>query len=187
MVQPGDRCAVVDGSVSSHVDLSLDWVVLAYTAAVATATVAFFGTVPALRATRIEPIDALKAPGGNARLGGGRSLHSRFAHSGSSGLVIAQVAFSLVLMAAAGLFIRTFDHLANVPLGFDPERVLVISVDTAREARDPGTRYRTTTCSWPQFAACLVSRTWLRPCGHLWAVAGSCRMLREGQSTRNAS
>lgn len=122
-------------------DLSLGWQVFAYTAAVAAATVVFFGTVPALSATQIEPIDALKAPGGNSSPGGGRSLYTKLGHGGSSGLVIAQVALSLVLMAAAGLFIRTFDHLANVPLGFDSDRVLVISVDTARAARDPGTSY----------------------------------------------
>jgi predicted permease len=50
------------------------------------------------------------------------------------------VAFSLVVMAAAGLFIRTFDQLASVPLGFDPDRVLVIDVDTARARVDPGAR-----------------------------------------------
>jgi predicted permease len=122
-------------------DLSLDWAVLAYTAAVTVATVAFFGTVPALRATRIAPIEALKATGINARPAGGGSLHGKLASGGSSGLVIAQVAFSLVLMAAAGLFIRTFDHLAGVPLGFDADRVLVIDVDTARVAMDPGARY----------------------------------------------
>ena len=122
-------------------DLSLDWTVLAYTAALTVTTVVLFGTMPALRATRTVPIEALKATGINARPGGGGSLHSKLAHGGSSGLVIAQVAFSLVLMAAAGLFIRTFDRLASVPLGFDPDRVLVIEVDTARVAMDPEARH----------------------------------------------
>jgi predicted permease len=122
-------------------DLSLDWAVLTYTAAVTVATVVLFGTVPALRATRIAPIEALKAPGGNTRRGGGGSAHGLLATGGSSSLVIAQVAFSLVLMAAAGLFIRTFDQLASVPLGFDPDRVLVIDVDTARARVDPAARF----------------------------------------------
>jgi putative ABC transport system permease protein len=122
-------------------DLSLDWAVLAYTAAVTVATVVFFGTVPALRATRIAPIEALKATGTNARSGGRGSPHSVLANGGSSSLVIAQVAFSLVLMAAAGLFIRTFEQLAGVPLGFDPDRVLVIDVDTARAGVDPAARF----------------------------------------------
>ena len=122
-------------------DLSLDWAVLAYTAAVTVATVVFFGTVPALRATRIAPIEALRATGTNARSGGARSPHSLLANGGSSSLVIAQVAFSLVLMAAAGLFIRTFGQLASVPLGFDPDRVLVIDVDTARAVVEPAARF----------------------------------------------
>jgi predicted permease len=122
-------------------DLSLDWTVLMYTAAVTVATVILFGTIPALRATRIAPIEALKATGINARPAGGGSLHSKLASGGSSGLVILQVAISLVLMAAAGLFIRTFDHLASVPLGFDPHRVLIIDVDTARVPMDSGARY----------------------------------------------
>lgn len=73
-------------------DLSLDCAVLACTAAVAVATVMFFGTVPALRATRIAPIEALKATGVNTRPGGGGSPHSLLANGGSGGLVIAQVA-----------------------------------------------------------------------------------------------
>jgi len=140
----GSRVLVAQLSTAQSavtLDLSLDWAVLAYTAAVTVTTVAFFGTVPALRATRIVPIEALKATGINARPGGGGSLHSKLANGGSSGLVIAQVAFSLVLMAAAGLFIRTFDHLASVPLGFDPDRVLVIDVDTARAPVDPAARF----------------------------------------------
>jgi putative ABC transport system permease protein len=44
-------------------------------------------------------------------------------------------------MAAGGLFIRTFDQLASVPLGFDPDRVLVIDVDSARAPMTPATRF----------------------------------------------
>ncbi|MGH8637389.1 MAG: ABC transporter permease [Burkholderiales bacterium] len=121
-------------------DLSFDWTVLAYTAAVTVATVMFFGTVPMLAATRIVPIDALKVQGPGTRSGPGGSPRSTLANGGSSSLVVAQVAFSLVLMAAAGLLIRTFDELASVPLGFDATRVLVIDVDTARARVDPAAR-----------------------------------------------
>jgi predicted permease len=95
--------------------------------------------VPALRATRIAPIDALKRV--NTGPGGDRFANTKLAAGSSSSLVIAQVAFSLVLTAAAGLFIRTFDQLASVPLGFDADRVLVIDVDTARARVDPAARY----------------------------------------------
>jgi predicted permease len=140
----GSRMLVAQLSTAESpvtLDLSFDWVVLAYTSAVTVATVMFFGTVPALRATRIAPIDALKAHGVNAGPGGGGLAHSKLAKGGSNSLVIAQVAFSLVLMAAAGLLIRTFDQLASVPLGFDPDSVLVIDVDTARARVDPAARF----------------------------------------------
>ena len=97
-------------------DPSLDWRVLAFTAAVTLFTAMLFGTAPALRAARADPIDALK--------GAGRTGASTSGLRASSGLVIAQIALSLVLVFAAGLFIRTFQRLAGVPLGFDSDRVL---------------------------------------------------------------
>ena len=97
-------------------DQSLDWRVLAFTAAVTRLTALLFGTAPALRAARAAPIDALK--------GAGRTGASTSGLRASSGLVIAQIALSLVLVFAAGLFIRTFQRLASVPLGFDSDRVL---------------------------------------------------------------
>ena len=91
------------------VDLSIDWRVMAFTTAAAAATAMLFGTAPALRAARVPPIDALRAHG---RSGGSGRV------SVSNGLVIAQIALSLVLVVDAGLFVRTFARLASVPLGF---------------------------------------------------------------------
>ena len=114
-------------------DLPLDWRVLAFTAAITIVTAVLFGTAPAFRAARVDPADALKAAG---RTGGSSGDVLR----ASSALVIAQVALSLVLVFAAGLFVRTFQRLASVPLGFDSDRVLVVEVDTARAAIDPAQR-----------------------------------------------
>jgi predicted permease len=105
-------------------DLALDWRVLGFTAAVTLITTLVFGIAPATRATRGAPIDALKDRGrpasgaGTARVAGG--------------LVVAQVALSFVLVAGAGLFVRTFNTLTHVPLGFDSERVLMARVDATR-------------------------------------------------------
>jgi predicted permease len=55
----------------------------------------------------------------------------------ASGLVVAQVALSLMLVVAAGLFVRTFASLATRPLGFDRDRVLVVSVNAHSAAIDP--------------------------------------------------
>ena len=112
-------------------DLSIDWHVFGFTAAVTIATVVLFGTAPALRASAVAPIDALKEHG---RTTSGRTRRL------SGGLIIAQVALSLVLVVAAGLFVRTFERLATMPLGFDRDRVLVVTVDTARAGVDPADR-----------------------------------------------
>src|SRR5678810_137914 len=113
-------------------DLSLDWRVLAFTAAIATATAVLFGTAPAFRATRVAPIDALKEQSRGA-LGDTRA---RLA----GGLVVAQVASSMVLIVAAGLLVGTFERLATLPLGFDSDRILAVRVDATRASIDPSGR-----------------------------------------------
>ena len=113
-------------------DLSLDWRVLAFTVAVTAATAVLFGTAPAFRARRVAPIDALKEQGRGA-LGDART-------GLSGGLVVAQVALSMVLIVAAGLLVGTFERLATLPLGFDSDRVLIVNVDVSRAPIDPANR-----------------------------------------------
>jgi putative ABC transport system permease protein len=100
-------------------NLSLDWRVLVFTASTMVAAVMVFGMAPAVRATRVVPMDALRRHGrmtGDAddRLGGV--------------LIVAQVALSLLLVVAAGLFVRTFERLAHAPLGFDPGPALMVTL-----------------------------------------------------------
>jgi putative ABC transport system permease protein len=113
-------------------DLSLDWRVLVFTMLVTVATTVLFGAVPALRAAAAAPIDALKEQGRGTAGGTRRTT--------ASGLVVAQVALSLVLVVAAGLFIRTFIGLATQPVGFDRDRVLVVNVSATRAHIDPANR-----------------------------------------------
>jgi putative ABC transport system permease protein len=61
----------------------------------------------------------------------------------ASGLVVAQVALSLVLVVAAGLFMRTFSSLANVRLGFDRDRVLLVNINAQRTSIPPADRLPT--------------------------------------------
>jgi putative ABC transport system permease protein len=105
-------------------DLSMDWRMVGFTTAVAVATALLFGTVPALRAARVEPNDALKDQGRSVAAG-------RHAGLGQS-LVVAQVALSVVLVVGAGLFMRTFSALANLDLGFDRDPVLIVGVNAQR-------------------------------------------------------
>jgi putative ABC transport system permease protein len=116
-------------------DLSPDWRVLAFTIGVTVATALLFGTVPALRASGVAPIDALKEHGR------GTSSDSRAGLA--SGLIVAQVALSLVLVVAAGLFMRTFSSLSGLHLGFDRDRVLLVTINAQRTEIPPADRLAT--------------------------------------------
>ena len=112
------------GRQGLFVDLSLDWRILGFTTLVAIGTAVIFGLAPALRASRVAPNDALKEQG--------RAMARHSHGSLGSPLVVAQVALSLVLVVAAGLFVRTFTTLVNRDLGFTFDPLLVVSIDGER-------------------------------------------------------
>jgi putative ABC transport system permease protein len=107
-------------------DLTLDWRVLAFTAAVTVFTAIIFGMAPAIGAARVQPSEALKKQG--------RGVFGERRFSPSHLLVIGQVTLSLVLVFAAGLFIRTFQTLTTQPIGFTRDRVLVVRIDNLTDA-----------------------------------------------------
>ena len=115
-----------------YLHLSPDWRILGFTAAVAVGTALLFGIVPALGASRSEPMDAIREHGrgvlGDRRIGLG------------SALVAGQIALSLVLIVAAGLFLRTFGALATLDVGFDRDPVLVVGINAQRSTSEPGQR-----------------------------------------------
>lgn len=115
------QLSIADASIALH--LGLDWRFFGFMGMAGIATALVFGTLPALRAARADPIEALNE--------GGRSSSAQRASLGG-GLVVAQVALSLVLVVSAGLFVRTFAGLATMPLGFDPSRVLVVTANALR-------------------------------------------------------
>ncbi|HEV3485572.1 MAG TPA: FtsX-like permease family protein, partial [Vicinamibacterales bacterium] len=131
----GSRLLVRQLSTSANLvflDLGIDWRMLGFTAAVAIATAVVFGVAPALRGTRVQPGDALKEQG--------RSIAGDRRFALGNLLVISQVALSLVLIVAAGLFLRTFSALARLDVGFDRDPVLVASVDVQRLQSEPTER-----------------------------------------------
>jgi len=103
-------------------DLGVDGRILSFTTVVAAATGVLFGLAPAWRGTRVGPQTALKANGRGIVEG-----HSRFTLG--KGLVIAQIALSLVLVIGAGLLLGSFRNLATLDPGFRREGVLVVGVD----------------------------------------------------------
>ncbi|HXO38863.1 MAG TPA: FtsX-like permease family protein, partial [Candidatus Acidoferrum sp.] len=100
---------------------TLDWRVLAFTVGVTLLTGILFGLVPALRSTRVNLNDSLRDGGRSTTSGGRLNL--------AKGLVIVQVALSLLLVAGAGLFLRTLWNLQSVSLGYPKEHLLLISAD----------------------------------------------------------
>jgi predicted permease len=103
-------------------DFSLDARVLGFTAAIAVLTALLFGLMPAFRATRVSLTAAIK--GSQAVEGEGR-VRFRFGRW----IVASQVALSLVLLVAAGLFLRSFVKLLVLDIGFDRNNVLLVSVN----------------------------------------------------------
>jgi putative ABC transport system permease protein len=102
--------------------LSFDWRVLAFTTALAVATLLLFGLVPALHATEAAPGVVLKSGGRDARSGRQRRGLRRM-------LVISQVALSLVLLVGALMFVRTLRNLLMLDPGFQPHHLLLTRLD----------------------------------------------------------
>ena len=90
--------------------------VLAFTALASLAAAAMFGIVPALRASRPDVVEALRSSGRTAGLASGRLLRS--------GVVIAEVALSFVLLIGSGLMLRSMIALQHVDPGFEARGVL---------------------------------------------------------------
>jgi putative ABC transport system permease protein len=97
-------------------EIGLNWTVLAFGVAVAIATGLLCGVVPAIAALRTNMNSTLKEGGRSGTTGGG---HARL----RSTLVVAEIAVALVLLAASGLLLRSFEKMRSVDLGFRPEHV----------------------------------------------------------------
>jgi predicted permease len=107
----------------ARLDLPADWRMLLFAIALTLAVVLLFGLLPALRASSVQPASVLK---------GGDDPHSR--RRLMQAMVAAQVAFCFVVLFIAGLFVATFQRLSRQPLGFSPERLLVLDI-TSRPAQ----------------------------------------------------
>jgi predicted permease len=105
----------------AEMSVSPDLRVLAFTLALAAFTALLFGMAPAIRATRLDLTGSLKQGRGIAAPSARISL--------ARGLIVAQIALSLVLLAAASLFLRSLVKLTKVDPGFNRQNVLVFSLD----------------------------------------------------------
>ncbi|HEV3255132.1 MAG TPA: ABC transporter permease [Candidatus Acidoferrales bacterium] len=131
--------AMINAFVAANEEISgaaalnsgLDARVLLFTAAVSILTGILFGLAPALRGMRVDLTPALKEAVGN--LPSGRPLARPLVRWFTMGnaLVVAQVALTVVVLAGAGLLVRTLQNLRSVDPGFDTRNVLTFSVDPA--------------------------------------------------------
>jgi predicted permease len=126
------RVLTAAAAATTPIHASLGGPILAFAVAVSTLTVILFGTAPALYATRFELAPSLK-PGRGAMPAESRNRLSR-------GLIVGQVALSLVLLVGAGLFLRSLINLMNVDTGFDKQNVLVTGIDPGGAGYQPDAR-----------------------------------------------
>jgi putative ABC transport system permease protein len=106
------------------VRFTLDWRVLAFSAASAIAAALVFGLAPALRGSRTSPRDGLREGGRGAA--GARSYWLQ--HS----LIVIETALAVALLTSGGLLLETFQHLHNTDLGVRREKLLTFETPLFR-------------------------------------------------------
>jgi putative ABC transport system permease protein len=104
--------------------LTLDWRVLAFSAAVAVAAAVTFGLAPALRGSRRSPQEGLRD--------GGRGAAGARSHWFQHSLIVVETALAVVLLTCGGLLLQTFRHLRNSDVGFRSERLLTFEMPLFR-------------------------------------------------------
>ena len=116
---------IPDGYIPREVVIRLNVPVLVFSLAAAVLTALVFGLAPAIQTARRNVVDSLKDSGKGVS-GGFRRSWLR------NGLVIAEVALSLTLLAGAGLLMRSFIVMQRVDLGLNPDNILVARLPLPR-------------------------------------------------------
>jgi putative ABC transport system permease protein len=110
--------ASMNGAVPFTAEVDGRW--LAFTAVVALGAAVVFGLIPAIRATRVDPVTDLKT--GGRKISGVGATTSRV-------LVVFQVALSLLLVVGAGLLVRSMQNILRIDLGFQQAQILSVAID----------------------------------------------------------
>ena len=116
--------AFIPGNVPRLDEVAIDQRVLLFTLLVSIISSVLLALAPAFQASQVE----LE---GGLRQGGTRSVAAGGTRRMREGLLVLQLAMAVVLLAAGGLLMRSFIALQKVPLGFQPERVLVVDATVA--------------------------------------------------------
>ncbi len=107
-------------------DLAPDWRLLAFVVSSVVVATLLFAVAPALLTARVDPARALQAGARLTSYGRGRL---------SRALVVSQTAFSVILLVAAALFLRSLGHVLSLDPGFDPARLRLVRLDPAALVR----------------------------------------------------
>ena len=114
--------AIAPADVPRLAEVKIDLRVLAFTMVTSVLTAVLFGLIPALQSSRVNLNESLKE-GGRSSSEGGRGGRIR------SALVVSEVVLSLVLLAGAGLMVRSFARLQQVDPGFDTNNLVTMSIN----------------------------------------------------------
>jgi len=117
-----DAAGRVSTTLPAPGGFQLGWRALTFAALAGVGAATLCGLLPALQATRTN-LSAILAQAGRGGSGG--------RHQWQRGLVTAQVALTVLLLAGAGLMLRSYYNLAHVDLGFDPGRTITFHMGAA--------------------------------------------------------
>ncbi len=110
------------------VKIEIDWRALAFTLVISLLTALFIGLIPALRTSAIDLDQSLKEGGKSGTNAGMQRLRGF--------LVVAEISLAVVLLAGAGLMLRSFMHLQNTSPGFNAEGVLHLEINPTYRRRE---------------------------------------------------
>jgi putative ABC transport system permease protein len=127
--------ALIPIDLPTWMTFSTDWRVLGFALAVSLLTSLIFGVVPAFGASRVDLTGSLKEGGRAGTASAGRQYLR-------NGLVVAEVALSLTLLAGAGLMVRSFLALRTQSLGFNADKVLTLDFGTPANRYPDGPKAR---------------------------------------------
>ena len=126
----GGIAAMLPADATESLSFSLEPAILLFAAALSVATGLFFGLFPALHSTRPDLASMLKD---NTRQSAGAKSAARFRRS----LVVAQIALSMALLAAAGLFTRSLLNVSRVDLGIKIDNMVTFGISPQLSGYDP--------------------------------------------------
>jgi putative ABC transport system permease protein len=101
--------------------IGIDGRALAFTAGIAMLVAVLFGMLPAFQTARVEPADALRAPDGGAAPGTRRYVLRH-------GLVVGQIALTMLVLSTTGLLLRSFDLMQRLDVGFAAQNLFLAEV-----------------------------------------------------------